>query len=126
MVEKDPMPVVIAAVVEPVPVTIEPSAPPPPPPMVTKGEGVTLSPTTTEQEDVVVERQAAIGRIWEYTQSVLSVLITVAVIYAELTGVSSVTLGNAFFFVVSLYLIRTNHVKIGGDGPKANEIYRGR
>lgn len=108
---------------EPVNVTV---VAPPPSVTVTKGEGVTLSPRTTEQEDIVVGRQAEIGKIWEWTQSVLSVFITLAVIYAELTGVSSVTLGNAFFFVVSLYLIRTNHSKIGGEGPKANEIYRGR
>lgn len=103
------------------------NAPPPVmPPTVTKLEGVTLPPTTTEQEDIVVGRQAQIGRIWEFTQSILSVLITVAVIYAELTGVSSVTLGNAFFFVVSLYLIRTNHTKIGGIGPKTTDKYEGR
>lgn len=98
----------------------------PVPVTVTKGEGVTLAPRTTEQEDIVVGRQAEIGKIWEWTQSVLSVLITVAVIYGELTGTSSTTLGNAFFFVVSLYLIRTNHVKIGGEGPKATDKYLGR
>lgn len=108
------------------PVNMTVMAPAAMPNTVTKLEGVTLPPTTTEQEDIVVGRQAAIGKIWEWTQSVLSVLITIAVIYAELTGISSVTLGNAFFFVVSLYLIRTNHQKIGGEGPKANEMYRGR
>lgn len=109
------------------PLQVEISEPVKPEPILTPAGRLSLPPTTTEQEDIVVGRQAQIGRIWEWTQSILSVLITVAVIYAELKGISSVTLGNAFFFVVSLYLIRTNHTKIGGIGPKANEPpYRGR
>lgn len=60
--------------------------------------------------------QRRINVIWEFTQASLTILITIAVIYAELSGKSSTTLNNGFFAVIATYLARTNHTKIGGVG----------
>lgn len=119
-----PMPVVIESVVEPVPVIIEPDKKPLR--TVTKGEGTTLAPTTTEADDKVTEGQRHINVLWESSQSVISLAITLAVIYCQINNINSETLNNAFFFVVATYLQRTNHVRQGGVGPKADEVYRGR
>lgn len=118
------MPVVIESVVEPVPVIIEPDKKPLR--TVTKGEGTTLAPTTTEADDKVTEGQRHINVLWESSQSVISLAITLAVIYCQINNINSETLNNAFFFVVATYLQRTNHVRQGGVGPKADEVYRGR
>ena len=89
---------------------------------VTKGEGTTLSPTTTESEDKVTEGQRHINLLWEGSQSAISIMITAAVIYCQIKSINSETLNNAFFFVVATYLQRTNHTRRGGVEPE----YKGR
>lgn len=125
MPDKTPQPVIIASdIQDPVPVVIEasvPSAPTPMPATVTKLEGVTLPPTTTEEQDKVTSRQSRISVLWESSQSLISLAITGAVIYCQIQGIQSETLNNAFFFVVATYLQRTNHVRIGGVGAKPYE-----
>lgn len=112
---------------EPLQVEVTQSSAPAPAPVVTPSGGLSLPPTTTEQEDRVTEGQRHINVLWESSQSVISIAITVAVIYCQINAIQSETLNNAFFFVVATYLQRTNHVRIGGTGPKANEPpYRGR
>lgn len=96
------------------------------PALVTKGEGTTLAPTTTEADDKVTEGQRHINILWESSQSIISLAITLAVIYCQIYGINSETLNNAFFFVVATYLQRTNHVRVGGVGIKPDEVYRGR
>lgn len=118
----EPTPVVIADT--PVPVVI--AATSMPTATVTKGQGITLAPTTTESDDKVTEGQRHINLLWESCQGIISIAITGAVIYCQINAISSETLNNAFFFVVATYLQRTNHVRQGGIGPKADEIYRGR
>jgi len=78
-----------------------------------------LSPTTTVQQDKTKAGQRHINLIWEITQAVISVMITAAVIYTSIFRIQSDVLSNAFFLVVSMYLVRTNHTKIGGinDDP---------
>jgi len=88
---------------------------------------MSLPPKTTAQEDIVVGRQAFVSLIWESVQGIISIGITGAVIYCQINSIQSETLNNAFFFVIATYLQRSNHVKIGGVGQKANEeVYRGR
>lgn len=82
-----------------------------------------LPPTTTEQEDVVTAGQRRINIIWEATQSTIAILITGATIYGSLKNVNSDVLTNAFFLIVSMYFVRTNHQMIGGVGVKK---YQGR
>lgn len=58
--------------------------------------------------------QRRVNIIWEVTQAVISISITAAFIYARLHGISDGVLDNATFMVLTFYLVRTNHVKIGG------------
>jgi hypothetical protein len=75
-----------------------------------------LPPTTTAEQDVVTAGQRRINIIWEITQAVISIAITAAVIYCEIKNIDAPVLTNAFFLVVSMYYIRTNHSKTGGLG----------
>ena len=77
-----------------------------------------LKPTTTIQEDIVTAGQRKINLIWECTQGVIALMITAAVIYSVLNKIESDVLTNAFFLIVSMYFVRTNHSLIGGIGIK--------
>lgn len=77
-----------------------------------------LSPTTTVQEDVTKAGQRRINLIWESTQAVIAVSISWAVIYCAIKQIDATVLTNAFFLIVSIYFIRSNHDKIGGVGSK--------
>lgn len=72
--------------------------------------------TTTREEDRKTAGQRKVNLFWESTQSLVAIVITGAVVYAELKQISSVLLGNAFTLIVALYFIRTNHTKTGGVG----------
>lgn len=98
----------------------------PVPATVIKGEGTTLSPTTTEAEDTTTEGQRRVNLIWEITQAGISVLITAAVIYCAIYGIPSDNLANAFFLIIGFYFSRTNHQAIGGIGTKPANPYIGR
>lgn len=82
-----------------------------PPPM-------TLPPNTTEQEDMVTAGQRRVNLVWEFTQSIIAVMITGAIVYCSINGIDDRILNNAFFLIVSMYFVRTNHQLIGGVGPK--------
>lgn len=114
---------------------------------VIKGEGVTLSPTTTEQDDLVKEGQRRINLIWETTQSRIAIFVVGSGIL-----VNSVLVGSIIFFnrevsvtqlslisislqfinltvgiVIGFYFSRINHQAQGGVGPKPElEAYTGR
>lgn len=114
---------------------------------VIKGEGVTLSPRTTEQDDLVTEGQRRINLIWETTQSRIAIFVVGSGIL-----VNSILVGSIIFFnrevsvtqlslisislqfinltvgiVIGFYFSRINHQAIGGVGPKPEmEAYTGR
>lgn len=99
----------------------------PVPATVAKADDLTLTPTTTAADDRVTEGQRLTSLLWESTQATISVAITLAVIYCAIAQINSETITNAFFFIVATYFTRTNHVKVGGVGPKnGNGVYRGR
>jgi len=77
-----------------------------------------LKPTTTAQEDIVTAGQRKINLIWECTQGLIAVMITASVIYTIINKIESTVLTNAFFLIVSMYFVRTNHSLIGGVGTK--------
>ena len=85
-----------------------------------------LPPTTTNQEDIVTAGQRRINLIWETTQSSISVLITLAVIYSGINAIANETITNAFFLIVGFYFSRTNHAAVGGIGVKPEALYVGR
>lgn len=71
---------------------------------------------TTEEQDRKTAGQRRINFIWESTQAFVTVAITFAEIYAQLQSIDSKMLDAAFFAVITTYLARTNHSKIGGVG----------
>lgn len=87
-----------------------------------------VPPTTTEQEDIASQEERAalhrmrdgqrrISLIWEVTQAIIAVMITMAVVYIAVTGKVSEVLTNSFFLIIGFYFSRTNHTKVGGIGP---------
>lgn len=102
---------------KPLPVILEDPSAPPPRPDVVKGEGVTLAPTTTEQEDMNAKGRRQINRVWEYTQAGIAISITLAIIYCAANKISSQDLTNSFFLIIGFYFSRTNHQAQGGTGP---------
>ena len=85
-----------------------------------------LKPTTTAQEDLTTHGQRIINKIWEYTQAVVAVLVTVAFLYCELKLIDSEAVKMAFTLVIGFYFSRTNHTQIGGTGAKPVDKYQGR
>lgn len=73
-----------------------------------------MSPNTTAEEDITTAGQRRINMIWELTQAVISIMITGAMIYCVVQDVDTKELSAAFFMVITMYLLRTNHTKIGG------------
>lgn len=142
--EKEPTPV---SIVSPAPVPVEiVTSPSPSPATVIKGEGVTLSPTTTEQEDVVTQGQREINKIWENTQSWIALYVVVSGILVNgfIVGVilllslevtvnqlALITISLQFInlttgIVIGFYFSRTNHSAKGGVGAKTDSPYTGR
>jgi hypothetical protein len=105
-------------------------------PVITPIPAPPLPPKTTEQEDMTLKGQRDINRIWEYTQSIIALVVTTACVTVgvhigfsdDLSHQIPSILSNAFFLIVGFYFSRTNHTAIGGLGRKANEIqyYEGR
>lgn len=98
------------------------------PTTVVKGDNLTLSPTTTEQQDIVTAGQRFTSNIWELTQAAVAVMTTMAMIYTAIMQIESLVLTSAFFLIVGTYFNRTNSHLIGGVGPKATDSqpYKGR
>lgn len=131
---------------EPLPVIIQ-SVIPPPRPDVVKGEGITLAPTTTEQDDLVTQAQREINKIWEVTQSRIALIVVgggiavnsflvmiVALLGIEITvtRLSVITICLQFInltvgVVIGFYFSRMNHANRGGVGKQPQEAaYTGR
>lgn len=79
-----------------------------------KGVQEPMKPTTTLEEDTVTAGQRKINLIWEITQAILSIMIAGAMIYCIVKKIDTRELAPAFFMVITMYLIRTNHTKVGG------------
>lgn len=88
-----------------------------------KGDIVAI-PTTTAQENLVTAGQRRINLIWETTQSLVALIVTVSTLYvAAILALKEdgdtaafLLLSNVFFLVLGTYFNRTNHVKTGGVG----------
>lgn len=73
-----------------------------------------VPPTTTAEQDRHSEGQRAINRVWEYTQALVTIMITGAAIYCAVVKIDSDILNFAFVAIVSTYYARTNHTNVGG------------
>lgn len=146
--KEDPTTVLISEEQHPVPVAIEPSS------LenfgrketVIKGEGTTLSPTTTEEEDITTEGQRIINRLWGRTQSSIALMVVVSgvtinsvvilmIIFlnkeVSVTQLSLIPISLQFInlttgIVIGFYFSRTNHTAKGGIGPQKQYPYTGR
>lgn len=143
MAKLAPVSVLIDTDQTPVPVVVDPNSLKNLSTTVAKGEGLTLSPTTTEAEDKVTEGQRYVNRLWEHTQAAIAIIVvfTTCFVLGFLTIVSVLNqielTANALLLVgylvvmatsiVTSYFTRTNHQAIGGVGPKPLEsAYQGR
>ena len=81
-----------------------------------------IAPTTTAAQDLITHGQRKINLIWEITQSLIALSVTLCVLYVaaqlviagEDKDAAFLLLSNAFFLVVSVYIQRTNHQRVGG------------
>lgn len=73
-----------------------------------------LPPKTTAEEEDVTAGQRRISLMWEATQALIAVMITISIIYNAINKIESDVLTNAFFLIVSMYFVRTNHQMVGG------------
>lgn len=80
----------------------------------------TVAPRTTAEEDRMTAGQRWVNRLWEVTQAVIAVTVTIAEIVAAFKGIESKTLDAGFFAIIAMYLARTNHTKIGGVSTNYN------
>jgi len=94
-----------------------------------------IAPTTTAEQNRTTAGQRRVNLIWEWTQSAIAVLVTLATLTASIVltlrsdanVAAFVLLSNAFFLVVGFYFGRTNHQRTGGVGvTKAPGEYEGR
>lgn len=81
---------------------------------VKKSDHRTLAPNTTAQDDLITAGQRRVNLIWEFTQAIIAISITWAIIYCSIKDIERDVLTNAFFLIVSMYFVRTNHKLIGG------------
>lgn len=91
-----------------------------------------IAPTTTAEENRGTAGQRRVNLVWEYTQSLIAIFVTLATLGASVWLVARqgsdtntaafILLSNAFFLVVGFYFGRTNHQRVGGVQPP----YQGR
>lgn len=112
----------ITATVEAPAIVLPPEKLPEPPKVGDKN----VAPTTTAAEDITHAGQRRVNLIWETTQGLVAVMVTGVTLYVAasvaLRGSGTeafLLLSNAFFFVITTYMIRTNHTKIGGVQDEA-------
>jgi hypothetical protein len=81
----------------------------------------TIDPTTTAEQDRVTAGQRRINRVWEFTQSVVSLLVVFTTAVGVLVRVfhpAATALPAEWWTIVGLvigfYFSRTNHTKTGG------------
>ena len=93
-----------------------------------------LTPTTTEQEDLTTAGQRRINLIWEWTQSIVTICVVLTnMVVAAVNAVSGrgmqehpAILSSSLFLILGFYYSRTNHAAIGGIGEKPAGKYLGR
>lgn len=83
-----------------------------------------IAPKTTAEQDTVTAGQRRINLIWESTQALVAISVTVSTLYVAgslaLRGDNVgafLLLSNVFFLVIGTYFSRTNHQKTGGVLP---------
>ena len=86
-----------------------------------------LPPSTTAEQDLKTLGQRRINLLWERTQAIIAVIVTLGTLCiagllvvrgTEQATTAFLLLSNAFFMIVTAYFQRTNHTKTGGISGK--------
>lgn len=56
-----------------------------------------LAPTTTTQEDLTTAGQRRVNLVWEFTQAMIAIAVTFALIYSSVKQIDTPDVKNAFF-----------------------------
>lgn len=70
----------------------------------------------SNEHALITRGQRRVNIIWEGTQAAIAVMITGAMIFCTIYKIPSAELNYAFFLIVAMYFVRTNHQKVGGIG----------
>lgn len=84
----------------------------------------TIASTTTSEQDRKTAGQRRINAIWEVTQALIAVAVTIQTLHVagslamrdQGQTAAFLLLSNAFFLVIGFYFGRTNHQRQGGVG----------
>jgi len=92
---------------------------------------VPLPATTTSQQDLTTAGQRRVNLLWEYTQAIIALIVTICTMaagaYATFNRSETPPVLNiSFGMVIGFYFSRTNHAAIGGVGRKPEQSYEGR
>ena len=71
-----------------------------------------------DQQSKKTAGQRRINSLWEMTQTIMAISITFAMIYCGIKGINAPSINTAFVLVAAIYLVRTNHHRIGGSGSQ--------
>lgn len=117
--EKEPVAVVLAGVSDPT--------------LVDKMKGpdvaVNIPPKTTTEQDRHSYGQRRINLIWEVTQAIIAIIVTMATLFVAaslaLRGdgqtAAFLLLSNAFFLVIGFYFSRSNHNRINDTAARTGD-----
>jgi Na+/phosphate symporter len=86
--------------------------------------------TTTSEQDRHSYGQRRINLIWEITQALIAIVVTVATLYVasqlalkdDGQTAAFLLLSNAFFLVIGFYFSRSNHNRINDTAPGMGRI----
>lgn len=85
-----------------------------------------------EAHAIVTAGQRKVNMLWEYTQSIIAIFVTIATVsLAAATALKDnagfpEVLTSMTFLILGFYFSRTNHQAIGGVGEKPTQEYKGR
>lgn len=88
-----------------------------------------VPPITTTEEDRHSYGQRRINLIWEVTQAIIAVVVTMATLYVSANlalkndsqTAAFLLLSNAFFLVIGFYFSRSNHTRINDLAPSRSD-----
>lgn len=73
------------------------------------------------ERSLVTAGQRRINIIWEITQALIAISVTIASLIVAATLAFFLLLSNAFFVIIGFYFGRTNHQRTGGVGVKDDQ-----
>lgn len=89
-----------------------------------------VAPKTTTEQDRHSFGQRRINMIWEVTQAIIAVAVTLSVLFVsgslalrpDQQNAAFLLMSNAFFLVIGFYFSRSNHNRIDDRAVAANQL----